>query len=80
MGPIHWIHGWGLVYGIYPCHDSLGQHTGDGKYDGETFLGRTWMFFLGGVGEGIGTPGRVLLRRDASSKHPWVYFIYYMSQ
>jgi hypothetical protein len=29
---------------------SLGQHTGDGKSDGETFLGRTWMFFLGGRG------------------------------
>ena len=25
---------------------SLGQRTGDGKYDGETFLGRTWMFFF----------------------------------
>ncbi len=31
---------------------SLDQHTGDGKSDGETFLGRTWMFFLRGVGEG----------------------------
>jgi hypothetical protein len=31
---------------------SLGQHTGDGKSDGQTFLGRTWMFFLRGVGEG----------------------------
>jgi hypothetical protein len=31
---------------------SLGQHTGDGKLDGETFLCRTWMFFLGGAGEG----------------------------
>jgi hypothetical protein len=25
-------------------------HTGDGKFDGETFLGRLWMFFLGGSG------------------------------
>ena len=31
---------------------SLGQHTGDGKLDGETFLGRTWMFFSGGGGGG----------------------------
>ena len=31
---------------------SLGQHTGDEKFDGQTFLGRTWMFFLGGTGEG----------------------------
>jgi hypothetical protein len=37
---------------------SLGQHTGDGKLDGETFLGRTWMFFFwGGWGRGRGTAG-----------------------
>ncbi len=28
----------------------MGQRTGDGKSDGETFLGRTWMFFFGGRG------------------------------
>ena len=31
---------------------SLGHRTGDGKFDGETFLGRLLIFFLGGVGEG----------------------------
>jgi hypothetical protein len=31
---------------------SLGQHTGDGKIDGETFLGRLWMVFLDGTGGG----------------------------
>jgi hypothetical protein len=35
---------------------SLGQHTGDGKL-GETFLGRTWMFFSGGGG-GFGGEGK----------------------
>ena len=49
-GPLHLDHGWGLTVG--PGNLSLGQHTGDGKFDGETFLGRTWMFFLGGAGEG----------------------------
>jgi hypothetical protein len=34
--------------GTVPGNLSLGQHTGDGKFDGETFLGRTWMFFSGG--------------------------------
>ena len=34
-----------------PGNLSLGQNTGDdphtdGKYDGETFLGLTWMFFF----------------------------------
>jgi hypothetical protein len=38
-----------------PGNLSLGQHTGDGKFDGETFLGRTWMFFLGGRGRGRGS-------------------------
>ena len=27
---------------------SLGRHTGDGKFDGEVFLGRLWMLFLVG--------------------------------
>jgi hypothetical protein len=31
---------------------SLGRHTGDGKFDGEVFLGRLWMVFLGGSGGG----------------------------
>jgi hypothetical protein len=30
---------------------SLGR-TGDGKFDGQTFLGRLWMIFLGGSGGG----------------------------
>ena len=41
-----------ITDGDCPGNLSLGQHTGDGKFDGETFLGRTWMFFLGGEGEG----------------------------
>ena len=42
---------------------SLGQHTGDGKPDGRRFWVGRGCFFLGGTGEGSGTPGRVLLRR-----------------
>jgi hypothetical protein len=36
---------------------SLGQRTGDGRFDGETFLGGLLIFFLGGRGRGRGTPG-----------------------
>ncbi len=36
---------------------SLGQCTGDGRFDGETFLGGLLIFFLGGRGRGRGTPG-----------------------
>jgi hypothetical protein len=57
MGPMHWIRGWELVYGIYP-----GAHTGDWRFDGETFLGGLLMFFLGGWGRGRGAAGCVLLR------------------
>ena len=61
------VHGRLRVLGVDPCVEvrctsitdgdcpgnlSLGQHTGDGKFDGETFLGRTWMFFSGGGGGG----------------------------
>ncbi len=33
----------GFMDGDCPGNLSLGQHTGDGKFDGESFLGRTWM-------------------------------------
>ena len=59
----------------------MGQHTGDGKFDGETFLGRTWMFFWEGQWRGSGTPGRVLLRRfhrTTQVPNSPVYVIYYM--
>ncbi len=43
-----WVHGWGLLM------ESIPGRTGDGKFDGETFLGGLWMFFLGGRGRGRG--------------------------
>ncbi len=46
MGPIHWIHGWRLAYGIYPWVSALVM----GKFDGETFFGWVVDFFLGGAG------------------------------
>jgi hypothetical protein len=60
---------------------SLGQRTGDGKYDGETFLGRTWMFFSGRGDEGGKWDPRARVvetfsQDDASSKQTWVYVIY----
>jgi hypothetical protein len=38
--------------GDCPGNLSLGQHTGDGRFDGETFLGGTWMFFSWADGGG----------------------------
>jgi hypothetical protein len=35
---------------------SLGKNTGNVRFDGETFLGGLLIFFLGGRGEGRGTP------------------------
>jgi hypothetical protein len=56
--------GAGFMDGDWPGSLSLGQHTGDGKFDGKTFLGRTWMFFLGGGGGGEEeASGAVLLSR-----------------
>jgi hypothetical protein len=46
MGQMHWIHGWGLAYGIYPWVSALVM----GKFDGKTFLGGLLIFFLGGRG------------------------------
>jgi hypothetical protein len=63
---------------------SLGQHTGDGKLDGETFLGRTWMFFSGGDGgeeeELQTTTAETFSQDDASSKQPCLCYILYISQ
>ena len=41
-----WVRGWGLPM------ESIPGRTGDGKFDGETFLGGLWMFFPWGAGEG----------------------------
>ncbi len=51
------VHYTGFMDGDCPGNLSLGQYTGDGKFDGETFLGRSYPVrrgccFLGGTGEG----------------------------
>ncbi len=58
-----------------------GAHTGDGRFDGETFLGVLLIFFLGGRGRGRGAPGCVLLRvflQDERAPNSPVCVIYYM--
>ena len=50
-----WVLGWGLPM------ESIPGLTGDGKFDGETFLGGLWMFFLVVGGGEEETPGHVLL-------------------
>ena len=67
--------------GDCPGNLSLGQYTGDGKLDGETFLGRTWMFFSWGDGGGEEeVSGQVLLRRfsqdDTRFQTTLLYIIY----
>jgi hypothetical protein len=63
---------------------SLGQHTGDRKIDGETFLGRTWMFFSRGGGGGEeelqGTTDETFSHDDTSSKQPCLCYILYIAQ
>jgi hypothetical protein len=70
---------------------SLGRRTGDGKFGGETFLGRLWMFFFGLDGGGRGgdrarSVGLVLSGRRVLSnipiflcnvlKHTHVFFVF----
>ncbi len=52
------IRRWGLVRESVPGS----AHWWWGGLDGEAFLGRLWMFFLGGRGRGRGPPGCVFLR------------------
>jgi hypothetical protein len=44
--------------GAYLWDLCLDKYTGDGISHGETFLGRLWIFFLGGRGRGRGIKGR----------------------
>jgi hypothetical protein len=45
-----WVRCTGFTDGDYLWDLSLGRSTVDGKFDGETFLCRLWMVFLGGSG------------------------------
>ncbi len=75
MGPIHLGSRMGTPQGIYPWR------TGDGKFDGETFLGGLWMFFSWGGGGGEEelqvTTVEVFSQDDTSSKQS-CYVMYYM--
>jgi hypothetical protein len=62
---------------------SLGHRTGDGRFDGETFLGGLLIFFLGGRGRGRGTPGHDCRgvftgRREFQTALFMLYIIYYV--
>ncbi len=52
MDPFTGVHCTGFTDGDCLWDLSLGQCTGDGKFDGETFWVGCGWFFLGGVGEG----------------------------
>ena len=79
MGPMHWIHGWGLAYGIYPWGSALVM---------EDLMGRhLWVgcsYFSWGVGGGEeelqGTTAEAFSQDDASSKQPCLCYILYIAQ
>jgi hypothetical protein len=57
-----WVRCTGFTDGVLPMGSIPGARTGDGRFDGETFLGGLLIFFLGGRGRGRGDPGCVFLR------------------
>jgi hypothetical protein len=61
---------------------SLGQRTGDGKFDGKTFwVGCGWIFSWGVRGRGRGTQGYILMRsfrRTTRVPNNSFYVIYYI--
>jgi hypothetical protein len=70
--------------GDCPWNLSLGQLTGDRKFDGETFLGRLWMLFLGRAGERKRNSrvrtAEAFSQDDACSKQPCLCYILYVDQ
>jgi hypothetical protein len=79
MGPIHWIHEWGLAYGIYPWVSTLVM-----EIEGRRFWVERGCFFSGGGGGGEeelqGTTVETFSQDDASSKQPCLCYILYISQ
>ena len=76
MGPLHWIHGWGLAYGIYPWDSTLVM----GKFDGETFLGGLLIFSWGGGGGRESARARSagsVTGRHTLSNRPILFYIIY---
>jgi hypothetical protein len=64
---------------------SLGQHTGDGKFDGKSFwVGCGWFFSWGGSGEGKrnsrSSTAEAFSQDDTSSKEYFLYYILYIDQ
>ena len=52
MDPLQYFDALDLWMGACLWDLCLDKYTGDGRFDGETFLGRLLIFFLGGAGEG----------------------------
>ncbi len=50
VNPCAGVHCTWIPDGDCPGNLSLGRHTGNGKTDEETFLGRTWIVFSWGTG------------------------------
>ena len=78
MGPMHWIRGWGLAYGIYPWGSALVM----GNMMGRRFWVGRGCFFSGRGGGGKrdsrARTVETFSQDDTSSKQTWVYVIYYM--
>jgi hypothetical protein len=80
VNPCSGVHCTWIPDGDCPGNLSLGRHTGDGKSDGETFLGRTWIFFLGGTGGGETVTGHGQQGRSLDDVRfqtaPFCYILY----
>jgi hypothetical protein len=79
MGPMHWIHRWGLAYGIYPWVSTLVM----GNLMGKRFWVGRGCFFLGGGGgeeELQGTTAETFSQDDTSSKQSCLCYILYIDQ
>ena len=83
MGPMHWIHGWGLAYGVCPWGSALVMGDLMGRHFG---VGCGWFFFRslvgGGWGRGRGNsgarPAESFSQDDTGFRTSFFYVIYYI--
>jgi hypothetical protein len=79
MGPMHWIRGWGLAYGVCPWGSALGMGDLMGRHFG---VDCGWFFCRtlvgGGRGRGRGNSGTRPAESFFAGRHGFPNILFYV--